>query len=163
MNTVVMLFNVLLLCLGDLWICGLFFYTEGFHICLFIKPATDPMSPSTHSLTAWRYATLNWWLSLLLQHCPVEHVIIRVVKPSEYFFEKVAKVGVVRGFLEAHVATVCDVGTEFLRETVAKRLRGCSDFSLTDSFVFLFFVRSPEALPRELRYVEVHENVPEGF
>ena len=96
---------------------------------------------------------------LLLQHGPVEGVIVLVIEGAEEDPEELPQVHVVGSLLEPEAAAVVEIHGELGREALAEHLDGGGHFLFADLFVLLLFGGGLEALPRQGSAVEVHEDV----
>jgi len=74
---------------------------------------------------------------LLLQHGPVEGVVVLVVQRAEEDPEQLAQVHVVGGLFKAKSAAVVQIHRKLGRETFAEDLNGGGHLFLADLFVFL--------------------------
>ena len=77
----------------------------------------------------------NTCSGLLLQHRPVERVVVLVVERPEEDPVELAEVHVVRRLLEPQAAAVVEVHGEFGGEPLAKDLHGSRHLFLTDLLV----------------------------
>ena len=97
--------------------------------------------------------------SLLLQHRPVEGVVVLVVEGAEEDSEELAQVHVVGAFLEPQPAAVVQVHGELGRVSFAEDLDGRRHLLLADLLILLLLGRCFESLPRQSSTVEVHQDV----
>merc|ERR1719193_1047113 len=111
-------------------------------------------SGATHSSTS---------SSLLLQHCPVEGVVILMVEGTEQDPEELSEIHVVWGLLKPQPAAVVEVHGKLCRESLAQNFNGCGHLLFTDLLVFLFLSCSLQSLPWQATSVEVHEDVPQAL
>lgn len=98
---------------------------------------------------------------LLLQHGPVERVVVLVVQRAEEDPEQLPQVHVVGSLLETKPPAVVQVHGEFGREPLAKNLDRSGHLLLADLLILLFFSRGFEPLPRQRAAIEVHEDISE--
>ena len=109
----------------------------------------------------------SWWRrvqaldDLLLQHGPVKDVIVLVVQSAEQNAKQLPEVHVIGCVGELQVAAVVQVHGELGRKSPAQDLHRCRHFFLAYFFVLLLLRDGLEALPRQTRAIEVHEDVAE--
>src|SRR5262249_25027093 len=90
----------------------------------------------------------------LLQHSPVKHVIIVVVKRAEQYAEQLSEVHVVRSLVEAQTSAVVQVHGKFCRVALTEDLDRCRHLLLTDLLILLLLGSCLEVLPRQAATVE---------
>ena len=98
---------------------------------------------------------------LLLQHGPVERVVVLVVERAEENAEELTQVHVVGRLLEAQSATVVEIHGELGGEALAQDLDGRAHLLLADLLVLLLLGGGLEALPGQRAAIEVHAHVAE--
>ena len=109
----------------------------------------------------------SWWRrvqaldDLLLQHGPVKDVIVLVVQSAEQNAKQLPEVHVIGCVGELQVAAVVQVHGELGRKSPAQDLHRRRHFFLAYFFVLLLLRDGLEALPRQTRAIEVHEDVAE--
>jgi len=101
--------------------------------------------------------------SLLLQHGPVEGVVVLVVQGAEEDPEELPEIHVVRSLLEAETAAVVEIHGELGWETFAENLHWSRHLLLADLLVLLFLGGGLQSLPGQTASVEIHEDVAQAF
>jgi len=101
--------------------------------------------------------------SLLLQHRPVEGVVVLVVEGAEEDPEELPEIHVVGSLLEAETAAVVEIHRELGRKTFAENFHWSRHLLLADLLVLLFLGGGLQSLPRQTASVEIHQDVPQAF
>ena len=94
----------------------------------------------------------------LLDH-PVEHEVVVVAHAIEEVFEKFAEVGDVGLLLEFHLSAVVEIDVELIRHALGQGLDRGRELLVSDLLVLLFLGTGWQALPWELTFVEVDQQL----
>jgi len=101
--------------------------------------------------------------SLLLQHGPVEGVVVLVVQGSEEDPEQLPEIHVVWSLFEAETAAVVEIHGELGRETFAENFHWSRHLLLADLLVLLFLGGGLQSLPWQTASVEIHQDIAQAF
>mmetsp|Transcript_10209 Transcript_10209/g.27873 ORF Transcript_10209/g.27873 Transcript_10209/m.27873 type:complete len:271 (+) Transcript_10209:176-988(+) len=98
-------------------------------------------------------------LLLILQDCPVEHIVPNEPLSYEQIPEQLSQVGVVWLVVEPQTPRVLEVDDKLCRKPLAERLCWRRHLLLRDFLVLLLFRRCLQTLPRQRPAQEVHQHV----
>jgi len=100
---------------------------------------------------------------LLLQHGPVEGVVVLVVQRAEKDPKELPEIHVVRSLFEPQTSAVVEIHRELCWEPFAENFNWCRHLLLADLLVLLLLGCGLEPLPRQTSSVEIHENVAQAL
>jgi len=101
--------------------------------------------------------------SLLLQHGPVEGVVVLVVQGSEEDPKQLPEIHVVWSLLEAETTAVVEIHGELGWETFAENFHWSRHLLLADLLILLFLGGGLQSLPWQAASVEIHQDVAQAF
>jgi len=100
---------------------------------------------------------------LLLQHGPVEGVVVLVVQGSEEDPKQLPEIHVVWSLLEAETTAVVEIHGELGWETFAENFHWSRHLLLADLLILLFLGGGLQSLPGQTASVEIHQDVTQAF
>jgi len=101
--------------------------------------------------------------SLLLQHSPVEGVVILVVQRTEEDPKELPEIHVVWSLLKPQSTAVVEIHGKLCWETFAQNFYWGRHLLLTDLLVLLLLGGGLQSLPGQTSSVEIHQDVSQAF